>query len=490
MLTSVIFIPSVGSLLLLLVGKNPRISRLVALFFVILELILVLILFVTFDRSTTGYSFIERANWIPLFNIQYLLAVDGLSVSLVFLNAILGVVAVLISWTITEKVREYFALLLLLQTAVMGVFISMDMFLFFVFWELELIPMYFLIAKWGSGRKEYSAMKVLLFTLIGSAFMFISIIALYLSQPVADRTLDMMILAERDISGLIPYAGLISIGFLVAFAVKLPIFPFHTWLPDAHTDAPTAISVMLAGVLLKMGGYGLIRINAGLFPEQLSDLAPLLAIAAVINVLYGAFIVVRQTDIKRLIAYSSVSHMGFVVLGLSSFGGSVISTTAINGAALQLFSHGIITALLFVCAGLIYERTHTRYIPDMGGLIARMPLIGIGFIVAGLASLGLPSTSGFVAEILIFLGAYNTYPLATALCAFGVVLAAGYMLWAIQRTLFGPSLKRWADLNDASSSGKWAIVLLLIPVMVIGIYPKILLDVLENSLLRIVGGLA
>ena len=230
MLTSVIFIPSVGSLLLLLVGKNPRISRLVALFFVILELILVLILFVTFDRSTTGYSFIERANWVPLFNIQYLLAVDGLSVSLVFLNAILGVVAVLISWTITEKVREYFALLLLLQTAVMGVFISMDMFLFFVFWELELIPMYFLIAKWGSGRKEYSAMKVLLFTLIGSAFMFISIIALYLSQPVADRTFDMMILAERDISGLIPYAGLISIGFLVAFAVKLPIFPFHTWL--------------------------------------------------------------------------------------------------------------------------------------------------------------------------------------------------------------------------------------------------------------------
>ena len=361
MLTSVIFIPSVGSLLLLLVGKNPRISRLVALFFVILELILVLILFVTFDRSTTGYSFIERANWIPLFNIQYLLAVDGLSVSLVFLNAILGVVAVLISWTITEKVREYFALLLLLQTAVMGVFISMDMFLFFVFWELELIPMYFLIAKWGSGRKEYSAMKVLLFTLIGSAFMFISIIALYLSQPVADRTFDMMILAERDISGLIPYAGLISIGFLVAFAVKLPIFPFHTWLPDAHTDAPTAISVMLAGVLLKMGGYGLIRINAGLFPEQLSDIAPLLAIAAVINVLYGAFIVVRQTDIKRLIAYSSVSHMGFVVLGLSSFGGSVISTTAINGAALQLFSHGIITALVFVCAGLFYERTHVFY---------------------------------------------------------------------------------------------------------------------------------
>lgn len=489
MLTSIIFLPSAGAFLLVLAGRNPKICRFIALSIVIMELILALALFVSFDRSATGFSFIERFTWVAPFNIQYLLAVDGLSVSLVLLNAILGVTAVLISWTVAERVREYFILLLLLQTAVMGVFISMDLFLFFVFWELELIPMYFLIARWGSGRKEYSAMKVLLFTLIGSAFMFVSIIALYFSQPVGDRTFDMIALAQSDLGGLVSSAGIISTGFLIAFAVKLPIFPFHTWLPDAHTDAPTAISVMLAGVLLKMGGYGLIRINSGIFPDQLSELAPFLAIAAVINVLYGAFIVMRQTDIKRLIAYSSVSHMGFVVLGLSSFGGAVTSTAAINGAALQLFSHGVITALLFVCAGLIYERTHTRYIPDMGGLITKMPFIGIPFIIAGLASLGLPSTSGFVAEILIFLGAYGAYPLATAVCAFGVVLAAGYMLWVIQRTLFGPSLERWKDLKDANAPGIWAMIVLLIPILLIGVYPRILLDVFENSILRIAMGL-
>jgi NADH-quinone oxidoreductase subunit M len=483
MLSIIIFLPAVGAVLVMMLGRDPRVARSLALAIAGAELALTLVLFATFDREAVdGYDLVERANWVSAFGIQYLLGVDGLSAPLVMLNGLLGVAAVLVSWRVATNARGYFAWLLILQTSVMGVFLSLDLILFFVFWELELVPMYFLIAMWGTGRREYSAMKFFVYTFLGSAFMFAAIIALYFSFPSAERTFDITVLAQRELTSLIVPASTIFAGFLIAFAVKLPIFPLHTWLPDAHTDAPTAVSVMLAGVLLKMGGYGLLRINAGLFPDELRRIAPLLAGLAVVNVLYGAFIVMRQTDLKRLIAYSSVSHMGFVVLGVASLGASQVTAVGINGAAMQLFTHGTITGLLFVLVGLVYERTHTRHIPDMGGMIGRMPLIGAAFVLAGLASLGLPMTSGFVAEILVFLGTFHVYAWATGLAAFGVVLAAGYILWTIQRTMFGPRLERWNGLQDATIVDAGAIGVLLVPVMVVGIYPRFLTDAFESGL--------
>ena len=482
--TAITFVPMIGAILALAVRGSDRTTRLIALTTVLAELGLVIFMYVRFMLSDRGYQFVQRADWVSAFNIQYLMGIDGLSAPLVLLNGILGVAAVLVSWHVGLRVRQYFMWLLLLQGAVMGVFVSLDLILFFVFWELELIPMFFLISIWGTGRREYSAMKFLLFTFLGSAFMFAAILALYFSFPGSERTFDMTALIHKDLTALIVPSSLVFSGFLIAFAVKLPIVPFHTWLPDAHTDAPTAVSVMLAGVLLKMGGYGLLRINAGMFPDDLAAAAPLLAVLAVVNVLYGAFIVMRQTDLKRLVAYSSVSHMGFVVLGLASVGAgaSEINAAGLNGAALQLFSHGVITGLLFVVVGLVYDRAHTRHIPDMGGMARQMPLIAVGFVIAGLAALGLPTTVGFVAEIMIFLGTFPAYGLATALSAFGVVLAAGYILWTVQRTMFGPRIERWDQLGDAKLVDIGAMSVLLIPIFVVGIYPAIITDVFDAGL--------
>jgi NADH-quinone oxidoreductase subunit M len=490
-LTAIIFLPAAGALLVMVAGRDARTARLLALAVVVAELVLTLVLFTSYDSAEGGFAFVQQVAWVSAFDIEYLVGVDGLSAPLVLLNGILGVAAVLVSWHVSERTREYFMWLLVLQTSVMGVFLALDLILFFVFWELELIPMFVLIAMWGTGRCEYSAMKFLLFTFLGSAFMLAAILAVYFSLPGPERTFDMRALAGMDLAGLIVPASVLFTGFLIAFAVKLPIFPLHTWLPDAHTDAPTAVSVMLAGVLLKMGGYGLLRINAGIFPEELVSFAPLLAVLAVVNVIYGAFVVMRQTDLKRLIAYSSVSHMGFVVLGLASVAGAngAVNGIGLNGAAMQLFTHGVITGLLFVVVGLVYERAHTRHIPDMGGLAKQMPLIAAGFLIAGLASLGLPTTGGFVAEILVFLGTFPVYGVATGMAAFGVVLAAGYILWVVQRTMFGPRIERWDSLGDAKVVDIGAMVVLIVPIFVAGLYPKLLTDMFDAGLAPIVRGL-
>ncbi|SVB72653.1 uncharacterized protein METZ01_LOCUS225507 [marine metagenome] len=449
------------------------------------ELVLAAIIFSAFMQNdgptAEGMRFVEMREWIYPLNINYHLGVDGLSAPMVLLTAILGLCAVFASFNIQIRTREYFTWLLVLQGAVMGVFVSLDFVLFFIFWELELLPMYFLIAIWGTGRKEYSAMKFLIFTLLGSAFMLVGMLVLFLSVG----SFSIVDLPELVGGAKLALPATAIFALLVtAFAVKLPVWPVHSWLPDAHTDAPTAVSVMLAGVLLKMGGYGIIRIAIGIFPEVTRDYAWLLAVIAVISVLYGAVVTIRQTDLKRLIAFSSISHMGYVLLGVSSVAGvgGVISPVGLTGASMQLFSHGIITGLLFLLVGVAYEKVHTRHIPDLGGLISRMPITGIAFIIAGLASLGLPSTSGFISELLVFLGTFPVWSWLTAFGVFGIVITSGYILWTIQRVFFGPSKERFSQIGDASISDCIPIATLVVSIMIIGLYPSLLTDIFRDGL--------
>ena len=485
LLTLAIFLPIVGAILiaLFLNGKN---ARTLALITTLAELALTSYIFLLYDKEKGGYQLVDKfEGWIPFdtFRVDYFLGIDGLSAPLVLLTGILGIVAVFASWSVSARMKEHFMWLLVLQGAVIGVFTSLDFFLFFLFWELELIPMFFLISIWGTGRKEYSAMKFIIFTILGSAFLLIGILSLYFST----NTFDMTLLPDK-IAGanLIMPASVLFFLTIIGFAIKLPVFPFHTWLPDAHTDAPTAASVMLAGVLLKMGGYGMFRVSASMFPEQIVDYSWLLATLGLINILYGAAITIRQTDLKRLIAYSSVSHMGFVLLGIAAAKGGT-AELGMNGAALQMFTHGTITGLLFLTVGFIYEKAHTRYIPDLGGLANRMPFLAAGLLVAGLASLGLPGTSGFVAEITIFMGSFPAWHWFAALAAIGVVLTAGNILWMIQRVMFGPQLLRHNNLSDASIPEMIPVAILVASILVVGIYPAVISDVFNTGLDPIVG---
>ena len=492
LLTAVVFLPLAGALVIALIIRGDRKVRYFAYAIAVAELVLSIIVFARYDLDKGGVQLVDRVpDWIPItsFKVEYFLGVDGLSAPLVLLTGLLGLAAVLASGSVNFRVREYFVWLLVLQTAVMGVFAALDFILFFLLWELELIPMFFLISIWGSGRKEYSAMKFVIFTFLGSAFMLVGILLLFFST----NTFDMTALPAMIPGGeLIAPAGAIFGLLLVGFAIKLPVWPLHTWLPDAHTDAPTAVSVMLAGVLLKMGGYGMIRVSAGMFPHVIMDVAWLLATAGVINVLYGAFVTLRQTDLKRLVAFSSISHMGFVLLGISSVAGvaGAVSPVGLTGAALQMFTHGTITGLLFLLVGLVYEKTHTRYIPDLSGLASRMPVLASVFLVAGLAALGLPGTSGFISEVMIFLGTFPVWSWPTALSAFGLVLTAGYILWLIQRSFFGPSVERFDGVKDATFVEMVPVAALVIAVLVVGIYPAFISDVFTSGVEPIIESLS
>lgn len=487
-LSVIIFLPLAGAILIAVVPNlSSRLIKWMAAVFTFVPLVLAIVLFCNFDRSlgmAGVMQFEEKASWIPLINAYYHVGVDGLSLPLVILMALLGFLAVLISWKIDLRHREYFAWLLLLETSILGVFCSLDLLLFFLFWEIEVIPMYFLISIWGSGRKEYSAIKYVIYTLFGSAFILAGILSLYFTTG----SLSMVDIAQGGLAPFTAAIPVVAIFFLlfVGFAVKLPVFPLHTWLPDAHTDAPTAVSVVLAGALLKMGGYGMIRICVAIFPEVARDYAiPLLALAAV-NVVYGGAVTLRQTDLKRLIAYSSISHMGFVLLGIFA-----LSQVSLTGATLQMFSHGIITGLLFAVAGMVMHNTGERSIPQLGGLARQIPAIAVIFTIGGLGAMGVPTTSGFIAEFMVFLGSFSSTAVAgvkiyTAVCLLGILLAAGYILWLLQRVFYNQAQDKFSGVKDADWLEKVYSVIFIAVIFLIGVYPTILTDVIKTGILPIV----
>ena len=483
-LSFLVFLPILGAVaVMLLPREQEHNARWVAGAFTALNLAAAVALFVSFDRADASLQFVAQRTWIDAsdvgFNVQYFLGVDGLSATMILLTGFLFMVAALISWNITLRPREYFAWILVLETAVMGVFAAQDLLLFFLFWELELVPMFLLISIWGTGRKEYSAMKFVLYTLSGSALMLVGFLILGFSAG----TFDMQVLSQMHVTSAALSLNAVFFLILAAFAIKLPVIPLHTWLPDAHTDAPTAVSVILAGVLLKMGGYGLIRILVGILPDQFHRFDIYLACLAAASVIYGAILTMRQQDLKRLIAYSSVSHMGYVLLGVSALG-----QVGLTGASLQMFTHGTITALLFVMVGLIYDRTHTRQISDLRGLAHIMPIAATVFVIAGLASLGLPTMSGFVAELLVFLGSIGRFWVATVFAVIGILLSAGYILWTVQRVFFGPSDVRWRDLTDTTSWWEQVAMAALVAVIIgVGVYPATIVDVLQNGVERTLG---
>ncbi len=485
LLNIAIWLPVAGAILIAIIpGNVDRVARWIAaitslaVLCIALYLLAVLGVLAPFGSSVSVTSpwsphFVTNLPWLQQLNVHYAVGLDGLSGPMFLLNALLVFLAVVISWNTTLRTREYFALVLVLETAVAGVFSSLDLFLFFLFWELELIPMYLLIGIWGGERRENAAMKFILYTIAGSAFMLVGIIILYLSAPA--RSFDMMYLSAQQFAPGVQ--AVVWVLLFIGFAVKVPIFPFHTWLPDAHTEAPTAMSVLLAGVLLKMGAYGLIRMNVGILPDATRDYAMTLAVLAVINILYGALVAMMQTDLKRVIANSSISHMGYVILGASA-----LTPIGLEGAVFQMFTHGTITGLLFMVVGLVYDRTHTRRIADLGGLAARMPIVTIVFVIAALASLGLPGLSGFVAEFLVFIGSFPRWGVGTILGVITIAITAGYMLWLVERVFWGPEKPQWQHLGDASAREIMAISALVLVIVLVGVFPGLLGTMISSAM--------
>ena len=479
-LTLVTFIPALGGLLILFIPRRDRDIKLFALVISLLAFVASLHLPVHLHRNLAGFQFEIDKPWIASPNIHYHMGVDGISVWLVVLTTFLTPLCVLISWTsIHERVKEFFILLLLLETALIGVFTSLDLFLFYFFWEATLIPMALLIGMYGHGRKVYAAVKYFLFTFIGSMFMLASIIWLY--THTSPNTFDFAEIQRQIHTGAIPgfttAAPWLFLGFFIAFAVKVPLFPFHTWLPDAHVEAPTAGSVLLAGVLLKMGTYGLLRFNLSLFPDQARSNASWIMLLALIGIIYGALVALVQPNMKKLIAYSSVSHLGFVVLGIFSF-----TTAGLNGAMFIMLSHGVATGGLFMLAGILYERRHTYEITEFGGLATPMPKYATFFLVTVLASVGLPLMNGFIGEFLVLTGAFEDRPVYGILAATGVIWSACYLLWMYQRVFYGqvthPVNNTLPDLNPREKS---ALVPIAVMALVMGVAPLLWLNAIDPA---------
>ena len=502
LLNWILWLPIVGMIgVLLLPSGKQQWVRYTSLSITGLVFLLTIVLYLSFDTTIPGMQtpFNVSLPWIESFHIYYKLGVDGISMPMILLTALLFFLCTLSSWTISKSIKGYFALLLLLQSTVFGVFLAMDFFLFYVYWEVMLIPMFFLIGIWGGENKEYAAVKFFLYTFFGSVLMLVSMVGLYFITDQTTNSFDIISLQGGNFTNesisLFGFNWSLSkiffIAMFIGFAIKVPIFPFHTWLPHAHVQAPTAVSVILAGVLLKMGTYGFLRLAFPIFPQASIYFADAIAWLGLINVLYGAFCAMAQDDMKKLIAYSSVSHMGFVMLGLAA-----MTIQGMNGAVLQMFNHGTSTAMMFLLVGILYERSHHRWIvkPDgklgFGGLYTQLPKYSIVFIIAMFASMGLPGLSGFISEALIFLGIYEKYTTITVLAVIGLLIGAAYLLWMFKRMFFGPVGTDCKGYEDMNPREVFYMIPLCIAVIVFGIYPTPILNIMRASVGKLTSMLA
>ena len=489
-LSVVLFTPLVGALLLLFIPReNEQAHKIAGNIFGMLGFLVSLPLLRWFKPEWGGFTFEENASWIPSIGARYHLGIDGISLLLVMLTTFLGMIAILSSWSaIHQRTKEYYILLLLLQTGMIGVFVSLDFFLFYVFWEVMLVPMYFLIGVWGSERRLYAAIKFFLYTLAGSVVMLLGILALYFYAPLTPegtRTFDVptLLAAAQNFSD--PLKIWLFWGFFFAFAIKVPMFPFHTWLPDAHTEAPTAGSVILAGVLLKMGTYGFIRFSLPLLPVDpllRSRIIKVVIFLSLVGIVYGALVCLMQKDMKRLIAYSSVSHLGFCTLGIFA-----LDPNGLSGSVLQQINHGISTGALFLIVGVLYERRHTRLISEFGGLATPMPNFAAVYLIISLSSLGMPLLNGFIGEFTILQGAFQVSKAWAAWGTLGVVLGAAYLLWLYQRVMFGAvTLPVNEHLPDLNLREYCTLVPLVLLAFWIGIYPKPFFAIIDKPVEKIV----
>jgi NADH-quinone oxidoreductase subunit M len=484
LLSVILFTPLAGALLLLFVGKRQENAiRWIANAFGAAGFLVSLPLWFRFNPAGEAWQFVERAQWIPTIGAQYFLGVDGFSVLLILLTTLMGFIAILSSWTaIKERVKEYYIFLLVLQTGMIGAFVALDFLLFFLFWEVMLVPMYFLIGIWGGGRRLYSAIKFFLYTLVGSVVMLLGILALYFYNQSVTGAPSFDVTQFQQLTVPFNLQKWVFLAFFLGFAIKVPMFPFHTWLPDAHTDAPTAGSVILAAVLLKMGTYGFIRFSLPILPDASRYFVPMMIGLSIVGIIYGALVALAQSDWKRLVAYSSVSHMAMVMLGMFA-----LTPVGITGSIVQQLNHGISTGALFLIVGIVYERRHTREISEYGGLSKVMPVFAAIFLLMTMSSIGLPTLNGFIGEILILQGVYVVNKMWAGVAASGIVLGAAYMLWLYQRTMFGkvdnPANETLTDLTGRE-------VVTFVPLIAlaiwIGLYPSPILRRLETSVARVV----
>ena len=487
-LTITLFTPLVGTLVIMLLPKEAKNTvRWVGNIFAFLGFLVSLPLVFWFDADQVGFQFVKQADWIPTIGAQYHLGIDGISLLMVLLTTLLGFLSILSSWTaIEERVKEYYAFFLVLQTGMLGVFMSLDFFLFYVFWEVMLVPMYFLIGIWGTPgpRRLYAAIKFFLFTLFGSVLLLLGILALYSGyyDEFGSRTFDITRLTDLNLPLKTQIAIFVLFG--VGFAIKVPMFLLHTWLPDAHTEAPTAGSVILAGVLLKMGTYGFVRFSLPLLPDASADawVVGVMVVLSIIGIIYGALVCLMQKDWKRLVAYSSVSHLGFCTLGLFA-----LTHNGIAGSIIQQINHGISTGALFLIVGIAYERRHTREISEYGGLSSTMPVYATIFMIITMSSIGVPGLNGFIGEFTILQGVFEVSWIWAAFAVLGIVLGAAYMLWLYQRTMFGPITNAKNEkLPDLNARELATLVPLVILAFWIGLYPKPYFRILEKPVAQIV----